>query len=128
MKSVRRHIWLSAPAEKVWDVVGDAGGVSRWFPSVERSSLEGSIRHVTLVNGLEVIEEVVTCDNETRRLQYRVVSGLPTTFHLATLDVIEVDDTHSLVISGVNVEPDEFAPRLASSIEAAFEVLKSIVE
>jgi uncharacterized protein YndB with AHSA1/START domain len=128
MKSVRRHIWLSAPAEKVWDVVGDAGGVSRWFPSVEQSSLEGSIRHVTLTNGLEVTEEIVTCDNETRRLQYRVVSGLPTTFHLATLDVIEVDDAHSLVVSGVNVEPDEFAPRLASSVETAFQLLKSIVE
>ena len=127
MVSVRRHIFLATPATDVWKIVGDAGGVSKWFPSVAKSSLVGSTREVTLLNGLVVSEEIVTLDDDARRLQYRVLSGISLSAHLATLDVIEIDSSHSLLISSVDVEPDDFGPRLAASIEAAFAVLQELL-
>lgn len=41
------------------------------------------------MGGMELVEEIVTVDDELRRFQYRITEGpMPLEFHLGTVDVL----------------------------------------
>src|SRR5436305_10424510 len=127
MATIREHARITRPADEVWKVVSDAGSME-WFPGVESCSLSGTTRTVTFSGGIEVQEEIVTNDDELRRLQYRIVGGaLPVEFHLGTIDVLE-DGDGSLVIYSTDVAPDGFAKPMGSSLRAAVAGLKQHFE
>lgn len=127
MHSVRKTLWINAPADDVWKVIADVGAVAAWFPTIEASRIEGSTRICTLERGGTVSEEIVRVDESLHRLQYRVTAGMAVTAHLATVDVIDGEDGRSLVIYSTEVEPDKFGPPIGSSIEAALLQLGRVV-
>lgn len=127
MATVRAHARISRPADEVWKVVSNAGSME-WFPGVEASSLEGSVRTVTFEGGIEVQEEIVTNDDELRRFQYRIVGGaLPVDFHLGTVDVLE-DGDGSIVVYGTDVQPDNLGKVIGPSTASAVAGLKKHLE
>jgi carbon monoxide dehydrogenase subunit G len=127
MATIRVHARISRPADEVWKVVSDAGSME-WFPGVEASSLEGSVRSVTFTGDVKVDEEIVTNDDELRRLQYRIVGGaVPVDFHLGTIDVLE-DGDGSLVVYSTDVQPDGLGKVMKGSITTAVEGLKKHLE
>lgn len=108
--------------------MSDAGRIAEWFPGLESSSAEGSVRRCVLPGGAELAEEVVTSDPELMRFQYRIVSGpLRVEEHLATVDVIE-DGESSLVVYSTEVKPDDLAPILAAALEGGIKGLKEYCE
>src|SRR4051812_31145416 len=123
MATIRKEARINRSADEVWKVVSDAGNMD-WFPGVESSSLTGTTRTVTFSGGITVEEEIVTNDDELRRLQYRIVGGaMPVEFHLGTVDVIEVGEG-SLLIYSTDVQPDGLAKPMRASIGAAADGLK----
>ncbi len=72
------------------------------------------------MNGGALVEEdIVTCDAQMRRFQYRIVGGdLPVEQHLGTIDVIPVGDG-SLVVYGTDVTPDSLADVIAPALADA---------
>ncbi|MBW8270683.1 SRPBCC family protein [Caldovatus aquaticus] len=83
MLEVRLSAPLAAPADRVWDVVGDFGGMARWHPFVRESVLEpapgGVGRRVRVVGGTgeprELTERLVLYDAAARHLAYAIVAG-----------------------------------------------------
>lgn len=124
--SVRRHRWVDAPAERVWAVAGDPARLAEWFPGVERATMEGSTRSVTLIGGTSVTEEILTLDPLQRRLQYRIVGPL-FRHHLSTLDVIDLGAS-SLVVYGADAEPAALALVVAAAAAAGLARLQSLAE
>lgn len=127
MATIRKHVRINRPADEVWKVVSDAGTLE-WFPGVEACSLSGTTRKVTFAGGIDVEEEILTSDDELRRLQYRIVGGaMPVESHLGTVDVID-DGGSALVIYSTDVAPDGLAKPMRASLGAAVEGLKQHLE
>ncbi|MFD2474241.1 SRPBCC family protein [Amycolatopsis silviterrae] len=120
MASLRSHVLIDAPADAVWQVVGDAAAVAGWFPSMKSSTGDTRQRTVVLGDGSALEEAVVTHDPARRRLQYRVTGGdLPITEHLGTVDVLEIDPGRSIVVYSTEISPDSLADAFDAAISEA---------
>jgi hypothetical protein len=125
MASLRSHIWIDRPADEVWQVAGDFGGVSAWVPGVE-CSVDGETRTLKIEDRI-VTEDLVTHDDALRRFQYRIRTGVPVDHHLGTIDVL-ADGERSLVVYSTEIEPDSLAPMIGPAIESNLGLLKTHIE
>lgn len=120
MATIRHHTHIDRSPDDVWKIVADAGAIAEWFPGIDTSSVQGGVRRCSLGDA-ELVEEIVTADDDLRRFQYRITDGpMPVEFHLATVDVLP-DADGSLVIYSTEVLPDDakavFDPALANGLE-----------
>jgi carbon monoxide dehydrogenase subunit G len=128
MATIRHHVHIDRRPDEVWKVVADAAAIAAWFPGIESVRMEGNRRHCALGPGLELVEEVVTVDDDLRRFQYRIVGGpLSVSSHLATVDVL-ADGDGSLVVYSTDVSPDEVKDLIDPAIAAGVQGLKSHLE
>ncbi len=128
MATTRSSVRIARPADDVWAVVGDAAALARWFPGMTWSTVDGEVRRAGLVSGLELVEQIVTCDPELRRFQYRITGGVPVGHHLATIDVFDLGPADSLVAYSTEVEPAPLVLVLGAAIGDALANLKAILE
>jgi uncharacterized protein YndB with AHSA1/START domain len=127
MGTSRAHIAIRRPADVVWAEVTDPTRIKDWFPGVTGCTLEGGVRRV-LAGAFHVDELIVTNDSARRRFQYRIVPGsAPVDEHLATIDVLEAEDS-ALVIYSVDASPDSFAEEMQPMLEGALASLKNLLE
>jgi hypothetical protein len=127
MVTVRQQVRIRRSPEEVWRVVADAGAVADWFPGMSSSVLIGDVRECTMGSGLTVQERIVTSDGALRRLQYRVIGGLPFTHHLATIDVLDDDRGGAIVIYGADLEPGD-GTQMSRAFAGALTSLKAMLE
>ena len=88
---------IEAPAEAVWDLVRDFGGITRWNPpsAIEGCTVEGegigAVRTLTLPGDAVLQEKLESFDEGARTLSYSIVdpSPLPLSGYLSTLRVVE---------------------------------------
>jgi hypothetical protein len=93
--SVAQSIVIDAPAEKVWEIVGDFGGLSRWLPPILESRIilgksreAGGVRELTRANGTKVQEKLTEYDPWNMTFTYTYVGGQPLASHyFATITV-----------------------------------------
>jgi hypothetical protein len=133
MASVRRHLVIEAPAEVVWSLVGAPERLHEWFPirdtevapPDEAARARGAVgrRWITLDSGLRFEEDIVTCDHDQRRFQYRIVNNPIVTEHLATVDVLDDGPSRCVVVYSTDMEPGPMALVIAG---AAFEALHNL--
>lgn len=77
-------ITINAPADEVWAMVGDFGGIQRWAPGAESSRLvlhdrneTGAIRLLRRRgDGTQVTEKLLDYDPYNRRMAYTYVDGV----------------------------------------------------
>jgi carbon monoxide dehydrogenase subunit G len=127
MATIRHHVRINASPDDVWAVVSDAGGIADWAPGIEPGSVEWdeatSTRTIDM-GGLKIVEQVVTSDDELRRLQYKITEApMPVEFHLATVDVFaDGEGTGTFLVYSCEVAPDEgkalFDPIAAGLVDA----------
>ena len=124
MASIRTARRIQAPAQRIWDVIANAGQVHSWFPLVKTAEIDGDIRTAVLQDGSVLKEQIVTVDAQLYRFQYRVIGGdLPFEHHLGTIDVIALNDEESLVVYGTDVQPESLALALGPAIDDAVNTL-----
>src|SRR6266511_5232617 len=101
MATVRAEAVIRVPAERVWDAIADVGAVHRrLLPGrVTDARIEDDTRVLTMPDGSEIRELIVSIDHHSRRLAYAVVEGqkLPVTYHHATFQVFD-EGEHSRLI------------------------------
>ena len=84
-----------ASADSVWELLGDFSALASWLPGVSACAVDragaGAIRHVSLMDGSMVKEELVALDNKARSCSYRIVEApgiTADTDYVATLLVV----------------------------------------
>lgn len=134
MASVRRHLAIDAPAADVWRIVGAAERLSEWFPIADTTVQDppddaarsrGAIaqRWISLDSGLRFEEDIVTCDHDQMRFQYRIVNNPLITEHIATVDVLEDGPHRCIVVYSTDMEP---GPMALVIVGAAFEAMHNL--
>ena len=82
--SIFHSIAIDAPADEVWAMAGDFGGIQRWAPGTESSRLilhdrneTGAIRVLRRrSDGTQVTEKLLDYDPGNRRMAYTYVDGV----------------------------------------------------
>jgi mxaD protein len=87
MGTARAEIDINRPADDVWAVVGDFGGVGTWMPGIESCQVDGDDRVLKMM-GMEITERLERRDDEARQLVYGIVGGVPVANHKATITVV----------------------------------------
>jgi carbon monoxide dehydrogenase subunit G len=122
----QHELGVDRPADEVWAVVSDFGGLDAWMPGIESCELEGDTRKLSAM-GMEITEQLRTKDDATRTLAYSVV-GLPgLESHLATITVHPDGDT-SRVTWAFEAEPDSMSNFMDGTYKSGIEALKKHCE
>jgi hypothetical protein len=132
MGTVRRHIFIDAPAEEVWALVGDPARLNEWFPitgcEVSRDDGDADLpptkRWITLASGLRFEEQIVTLDHDLRRFQYSIINNPIIKSHLGTVDVIADGDSRCLVVYSTDLDPEVMALVIAGAAGEGLQKLK----
>jgi mxaD protein len=105
MGKARAEIDINRPADEVWAVVGDFGGIAGWMPGIESCHLDGDDRVIKTM-GMEITERLERRDEEERELIYAIVGGVPVINHKATITVVPDGNKKSHVTWDVDVDDD----------------------
>lgn len=116
-------VTVGASPDKVWEKVGDFGGVEDFFPGIDSFRLEGDERIIGMF-GMEIRERLLARDDATRTISYSVVGGVPIDSHEATITV-EEDGEGCKVTWAYAVTPDEMAPIFGDTYKAALASLEN---
>lgn len=117
---------IAAPADAVWSVIGDFGGIGDWMPGIEWCRVEGENRILGMM-GMEITERLVAKDDAARALTYSIVDGAPVESHQGVVTVHAAGEA-SHVTWDVEAMPDEMAELMATLYQQALEALKAHVE
>lgn len=128
MATIRNHVRIRAGADEVWSRITDPLAIGEWFPGMDKVTVDGTRREIRTGMGGMVIEEIVTNDSHQRRFQYRIVGGVPVTEHLATVDVIDLEDGTVIVTYSTEIVPSALTYPLSGAIAAALETLRGQLE
>lgn len=120
------QIDINRPADDVWAVVGDFGGIGQWMPGIDSCRVEEDKRILETM-GMTITEALVAKDDAARVLTYSIVDGVPIESHRGVISVTPTGDT-SHVTWEVDVRPDEMAPFLTTTYQGALDELKKRVE
>jgi len=124
MGTARAEIDIDRPADEVWAVVGDFGGIANWMPGIESCAVDGDDRVIKTM-GMEVIERLERRDEERRELVYAIVGGVPVINHRATITVVP-QGSKSHVTWDVEVD-DEMTDILHQMYQQSLQALKDHV-
>jgi carbon monoxide dehydrogenase subunit G len=121
MGQARAEIDIDRPADEVWAVVGDFGGIATWMPGIESCVLDGDDRIIKTM-GMEVTERLERRDEQERVLVYAIVAGVPIINHKATITVVPRGST-SQVTWDVDVD-NEMTEVLHQMYQQSLQALK----
>jgi len=129
MATLRREIFLEAPAEKIWPAIRDFSQVhARVAPGFLTSlEMDKGDRIVTFFNGLVARERLVTTDDESCRLVYSVVEGRASHYNAAVQIVPDGRDKSRLVWT-IDLLPNELAPAIGGMMDHAAGFMKKALE
>jgi carbon monoxide dehydrogenase subunit G len=116
------EIDIEKPADAVWSVVGDFGGIGGWMPGIESCVVDGDDRILKMM-GMEITERLISRDDGDRSIVYGIVSGVPVGSHKATITVTAEGET-SHVTWDVEVEPDDMTEMMQGIYQQSLQALK----
>ena len=86
MATGQANIDIERPADAVWAVVSDFGGIVSWMPGIDSCRVEGD-RRILETMGMTITEALVSSDDDARVLTYSIVDGAPVERHQAVVTV-----------------------------------------
>ena len=128
MSSATNEIDIERPADDLWKVVRNFGGLAEWMPGIDSCRVEGDDRILEMM-GMELTETLLRLDDDARTLAYGITkSPMPIEHHEATIVVTQVDDRSSHVTYTVDVAPDSMTDVMSNAYAGALQSLKSRLE
>jgi len=129
--TVRVEAVIEVPAQRVWEAVADVGAVHRrLLPGrVADARIEDDVRILTMPDGSQIRELIVSVDHDHRRLAYAVVQGqkLPLTYHHAAFEVLD-EGAHSRLVWSTDVLPHAMADAVRARTERGIVEIKRVIE
>ncbi len=128
MATLREILHLHAPTTAVWDAVRDVGELHRRLVPgfVTEARLEQGARVITFANGMTVREEIVSVDDDSRRLAYAIPKG-QFLHYQGTVDV-EDDGVGSRLVWTVDLLPDEQADGVRAMMRQGADVMRTTLD
>lgn len=129
MAVVRAEIHINREPDRVWEVVGDVGAISRWLPGIEVSSYTDEERVCELGEGRgRLVEKILGRDDTARSYEYTITEGPARyTRHHASMSVAP-DGSGSRFVWEITIEPDEAAERMRATARGGADALKAFIE
>lgn len=128
MLEVEETIQLRAPAQDVWSVIGNFGGLADWHPAAVACVLSergaDTIRTISIPGGGTLVERLQAHDDDAMSQTYSIVDGpLPVGNYVSTIRVLPETDTSCRVHWAGRFEasgaPDEVAQKVVRGIYTA---------
>jgi hypothetical protein len=126
MASIIKELSMPCAAERVWDAVRDIGKIhERFVPGlVTDTRLEAKdLRVVTFSTGLVAREQIISCDDNQRRLAYTVVGG-SFQHHNASFQVFEQGKDRSRLVWTTDLLPDSLVGPIGELIEQGSAIIQ----
>jgi hypothetical protein len=129
MATIRKELSIGSPADAVWSVFQDVGGVrTRLAPGfVVDCRMDGKDRIVTFANGVVVREVIVHIDDEARRFVYSVRAEY-LAHHNASFQVFPAGADRCRVVWIADLLPDEAAASMGAMMEQGAVAMQSALE
>jgi carbon monoxide dehydrogenase subunit G len=129
MASIRKEILIDAPPARVWEALRDVGALhERLVPGfVTDTRMEDRTRVVTFGNGTIAREDIVSIDEERRRVCWAIVGQ---SFHHYNGAAQVLDDVAegSRFVWTADLLPDDLAGPVDQMMSAGIEVIKKTLE
>jgi uncharacterized protein YndB with AHSA1/START domain len=129
--TIRVETLINVPADRVWAAIADVAHVhQRLLPGrVHDARIEGDIRILTMPDGSEIRELIISVDDQLRRMAYAVIAGpkLPLTHHHASFEVRDEGDGARLIWL-TDVLPHDMTPAVRARTERGIVELKQTLE
>lgn len=128
MLEVEEVMPLSAPAQDVWSVIGNFGGLADWHPAAIACVLSkkgtDTIRTISIPGGGSLVEKLEALDDDAMSQTYSIVDGpLPVTGYMSTIRVLPESDSSCRVLWAGRFDasgaPDEVAQKVVRGIYTA---------
>ena len=129
MASIRKEISTKASLADVWAALRDVGALhTRLVPGfVVDTRLEFDIRIVTFGSGMVVREQIVTVDEDERRVVWSAIDK-PFTHHNASAQARANARGGTTVVWIADLLPDEAATTIASMMEQGATIMKQTLD
>jgi hypothetical protein len=103
-------IILGAPADAIWQVVGDFGAACRYLAGVVNCTVEGegagALRTLTYADGGTIVERLEALDHVAHRLSYALLSDTPFRNCLTTMELRDLGQGQCEVTWAATFEAD----------------------
>lgn len=128
MASIRKQVHIDAPVARVWDALRDVGALhTRLAPGfVVDTKLDGDARIVTFGNGQVAREEIVSVDDNQRRVAWAI---LDQPFeHYSGVAWVEPEVGGARFTWTADLLPNEMADQVDAMMTAGIQVIKKALE
>src|SRR4051812_24000728 len=128
MGEARAETTISKPADEVWAVIGDYGGLD-WMPGVDTCELDPGNPNDRIIGmfGMRIVERQLARDDAGRTLTYGIVDGdMKPEVHEATITVTPSGDS-SHVTWDVNTD-DGMVEVMKGAYQGALDAVKAKLE
>ncbi|MDG1722374.1 MAG: SRPBCC family protein [SAR86 cluster bacterium] len=126
MKTLKEEPILNCSAESLWNILSD---VSRcdWVPTIDEIRLEGDCRIFEMEGMGSVKEKILHLDNESMKLQYSAVETKMPIEHLATMQVLKINESSCQLKWSTEIDPEIFAEAIHQGMLVSIEGIKAVI-
>ena len=101
---------INAPADAIWQVIGDFGAACRYLAGVVNCTVEGkgvgALRTLTYADGTTIVERLEAVDEVAHRLSYALLTDTPFRNCLTTATVRDLGQGECEVAWAATFEAD----------------------
>jgi hypothetical protein len=128
MASIRKQVHIDAPLARVWDALRDVGALhTRLAPGfVTDTKMDGKARIVTFGNGQVAREEIVSIDDDLRRVAWAILDA--PFEHYSGAAWVEPEVGGARFIWTVDLLPDAMAEKVDAMMSAGIQVIQKTLE
>jgi hypothetical protein len=129
MASIHEQLAVEVSAEEAWAALRLVGEPHTLFsPVLTDGKLDSDTRTVRFANGMVLQERILDVSDELRRMAYTALNAPGTTYHHASMQVLDAGPGRCLFVWITDFLPAGIAANIAPLIEQGAKALKANLE
>ena len=126
MKTLKEEVKFRCSADELWMILADVRSCD-WGPTLDKSILEGDCRNLEISGMGQITEKILKQDYASMILQYSAIqTPIPIEHHLATMQILPLNDEESILNWTTEISPDTFADAIHQGMLLSIEGLQKI--
>ena len=127
MKILKEEVKFNCSADELWAILSDIGRCN-WVPTIEKIVVEGDLRHFEMTGMGQITERILKQDHTSMTLQYSAIrTPAPIEHHLATMEVVSLNDQECKLSWTTEISPDIFADGIHQGMLVSIEGIKTVI-